>query len=96
MFEKNANIWNHLYEFENDLADFLAANGLEAEPVVALSGSSSKRILLIKRLEEMPTLVNQKGTQLSQTTAKKAQDSKSIVTNLTQGLARSYAKGGKR
>lgn len=46
--------WGHLYEFENQLAKFFTAQGLEAQIVKTVEGSGSRRILLIKRKPTMP------------------------------------------
>lgn len=65
IFDPNANLWSRLYEWEKDLADFFAANGLEAEPLSTIDGSSNKRIMMIKRIDQ-PTekLVNTKGANI--------------------------------
>lgn len=43
--------WQHLSQFESDLADFFATLGLEAEIVKSVNGQPGKRLLLIQRVK---------------------------------------------
>jgi hypothetical protein len=43
--------WQHLSQFEGDLADFFRAHGLEAEILNPVGGQVGRRILLIKKIE---------------------------------------------
>ena len=45
-----AESWAHLSQFESDLADFFAANGMEADIVKSVSGQVGERVLLLKRI----------------------------------------------
>lgn len=49
--------WQHGSQFEADLSDFFAANGFEAT-IIEPKGNSSRRILFIEKIEEMPKLNN--------------------------------------
>lgn len=50
MLEPNST-WSHAYQFEQDLSDFFAAHGFEANVVNILNAGTGRRILLIKKLE---------------------------------------------
>lgn len=50
MFEPGS-AWQHLSQFEQDLAAFFTDNGHEAQIVKTVSGQSGRRILLIKKIE---------------------------------------------
>jgi hypothetical protein len=66
IFTKDSNIWNHLYEFEKDLAAFFSAKGLECEQVSTLEGSTGKHLLMIRKATSaVETLVNPKGVNLT-------------------------------
>ena len=52
IFSKEANIWSNLYDFENDLNDFFAAHGLEAEIITTVDGSSGGRMMLLDKIQE--------------------------------------------
>ncbi len=97
IFSKDANIWNNAYEFEQDISDFFAANGLEADVVTTVSGSTGNRIILIKKIDEVSILNNKKGVDMRD---KPGQKSSKIVGGLTKQLNDSFnaqnVKGGKR
>ena len=44
--------WQHLAQFESDLADFFTAHGLEARIVKTLEGQIGDRIMLITKVAE--------------------------------------------
>lgn len=52
VFSKEANIWNNLYDFENDLFDFFAAHGIEGELITTVDGSSGGRMMLLDKIAE--------------------------------------------
>ena len=59
--------FSHLYEFEGKFGEFLKTIGLEAEVMVPI-GMSTKRILFIRKIEEIPPVTPpleeaQKGPQ---------------------------------
>lgn len=88
MFSKEDNLWNKLSEFEQDLADFFAAHGLEAEPLITMDGSQN--VMVLSKIQAIPTLQNTKGVNLPK--GPKAEKSDKIVKNLTKGLSDSYDK----
>jgi hypothetical protein len=56
-----ADSWTSLSDFEHDLADFFSAHGLDAEILKTVEGQIGKRILLIKKAEELvPTVIEKK------------------------------------
>lgn len=61
MFDPS-NTWQQGSQFEKDLADFFAANGFQCE-VVETKGGSTKRVLVITKIVEQPTLTNQNAKQ---------------------------------
>ncbi len=96
IFSKSANLWNHVYQWENDLADFFAANGLEAEVISTVEGSNAGRMMIIKKLDMDQFLTNTKGVNLQKTLPQgKAQKSAQIVTNLTNKIVGKVTKGKK-
>lgn len=96
IFSKSANLWNHVYQWENDLADFFAANGLEAEIVKTVEGSNGGRMMIIKKIDMDQFLTNTKGVNLQKNLPQgKSQKSSQIVTNLTNKLV-GKVKGGKK
>lgn len=50
MFEPGST-WQHLSQFEQDLAAFFTDNGHEAQVIKTVNGQSGRRILLIKKVE---------------------------------------------
>ncbi len=61
-----ADTWQHLYQFEKELVDFLASKGLESEVIKAIEGQAGKRILYIKKKEVVVTTpVNPVGRPVS-------------------------------
>ena len=47
--------WSRLSEFEQDLADFFAAYGLQGERMDTMRGQPDKSIMIIKRVDKMFT-----------------------------------------
>lgn len=45
--------WTNLSDFEKSLADFFSAHGLEAEIIKTVEGQVGKRILLVRKAEEL-------------------------------------------
>jgi hypothetical protein len=43
--------WQHLSQFENDLADFFRAQGFQAEIIKSISGQVGKRVLFIEKVK---------------------------------------------
>lgn len=97
IFDSSANIWTNLFSFERDLADFFAANGLEAEIIPTIEGSSGKRMMMVKKLEEIQKLDNDQkryrgGVNMPQQLSQgKAQKSYNTIKKLTDSIG-----GGKR
>lgn len=90
IFERDANIWTNVYQFEDDLADFFKANGLEAAIVDTVDGSMGGRMFFIKKIaSETPTLDNLKGVDVR---PRLGPPSSSIVKGLTGQLNKSYTK----
>jgi len=48
-----ANTWQHLYQFEQDLAKFFKSHGFESEIIKNVEGQTSKRLLYIRKKEEI-------------------------------------------
>ena len=90
IFSQEANIWNHVYQFENDLADFFASNGLECEVIKTVEGSMGGRMLMIERIDSAAEkLTNTKGANIQkQLPQGGSQKSANIVKNLTNSLGR--------
>jgi len=95
LFTREDNLWNSLYEFERDLADFFAAHGLEAEPILTIEGSSGNRMMMIKKIEIIPVLDNKpdnkKAAVPKAPPTPKLQKSENIVKQLVGKL-----EGGKK
>lgn len=89
IFSKDANIWNNITEFEQDISDFFASNGLECDIVTTVSGSSGGRIILIKKIDDIRTLKNQKGVD---TRNKLSKPSSTLTKGFTNQLAKSFNK----
>lgn len=51
-----AETWAHMYEFEASFANFLKFIGLEAEVMMPV-GMGTKRVLFIRKIEEVSPLV---------------------------------------
>ncbi len=51
--------WQHLSQFESDLADFFAAHDLEAQLIQGITGQSGKRIMIIKKISKPEGMVEQ-------------------------------------
>lgn len=47
------NTWQHSYQFEQDLSDFFAAHGYEANVVKTVEGSGGRRILYVRRIQPL-------------------------------------------
>ncbi len=93
IFKRSDNLWNSAFEFENDLKDFLIANGLDAEPIQTVEGNTVDRMLIIKKAEFNQTLQNTKGPNLPRDpNTGYVQKSQDIVKNLTKSLT----KGGRK
>lgn len=91
IFRKSDNIWSSSYEFEKDLVDFLVAHGLEAETIQTIEGNNADRMLIIRKIETVPTLQNIKGPNLPKNPPT-TQKSKDIIKNLTDSIG----KGGRK
>lgn len=52
MFDPAAT-WQHAYQFEQDLADFFAAHGMEADKIRTVDGGVSRRVLYIQPIQVM-------------------------------------------
>ncbi len=52
IFEPDAT-WARLSEFEQDLADFFAAYGLQVEKMDTIRGQADKQVVIVKRLDKM-------------------------------------------
>jgi len=87
IFERDANVWANIYEFEQDLTVFFKNNGLEAAVVAGLDGSAGTRIILVKQIDPEIKLQNQKGTQTRDMPGK---SSKQIIGGLTKQLNASF------
>jgi len=97
IFTKESNIWTNLYQFEDDLADFFASNGLEAELIKTVEGSSGGRMMLISKMDEGEKLTNTKGVNIQkQLPEAVAQKSSVMVKQLTKKMTKQFQKGGKR
>lgn len=100
LFSKESNLWNNIYAFEQDLADFFAANGLECETVTTVSGSTGGRILLLKKMEMATAekgLVNTKGVNIQKTLPEgSSQKSAQIVRKLTSTMTRQFQERKKK
>jgi hypothetical protein len=86
IFERDANIWSNVTEFDRDLSDFFKANGLDASIIVTVEGSGGNRIIMIRKNNEPEMLTNPKGGQLSN----KTQRSSVMVNNLSKSLNSSF------
>ena len=96
IFNPGANAWASLGEFENDLSDFLAANGLEAEVMVPVSGNGATGVMMVSKIQEPEVLQNKKGPQLSTNPATgKPMKSSQIVSGLTRQLSYKPTQGNK-
>lgn len=96
IFVPETNAWNNLGEFENDLSDFFAANGLECEVLVKIPGNGVKGVMLIRKIEEPEVLQNKKGPQLSSNPSMgKSQKSGPMIRTLTRQLGNKTTLGGK-
>lgn len=89
IFEKDANIWNNIAFFEQDLADFFKTNGVEADIVNTVQGSSGGRIMLLRKIDAGQTLENIKGVDLRN---KPGIPSQASAAQLTQKLTQSFNK----
>lgn len=96
IFEPGSDSWSNIGEFENDLQDFFAANGLQIEIAIPISGNGLPGIMMIKKIEETETLENKKGPQLSANPSMgKAQKSRQMVSGLTRQLTNTTSGGRK-
>ncbi len=88
IFEKDANLWNNIYQFEGDLANFFKNNGLEAKVVETVEGSGGNKVIIIGKLPYEPEkLQNPKGPQLSANPSiGRLRKSSSIVNRLTSTM----------
>jgi hypothetical protein len=60
--------WQHLSQFEGDLADFFRANGMEAQVVKTVGGQIGQRILYIKPLTNITTPVSKVESGMTEKT----------------------------
>lgn len=62
--------WQHLNQFENDLADFFSSMGFKADIVKSMQGQPGKRILFIQKVEKIKGMPEKQplppGKQLQQ------------------------------
>lgn len=67
--------WSHLHQFENDLADFFAAQGLESNILESVKGQSGNRIMELSRISfiSKATNNNQEGKNKTQEQIKQVQ-----------------------
>ena len=89
IFERDANIWNNIFAFESDIADFFKTNGLEADMVNTVDGSNGLRVIIIRKMPEEDTLVNKKGVDMRNRPGKPSKD---LVKGFTNQLAKSFNK----
>jgi len=73
--------WTNLYQFEQDLNAFFAAQGMSVEVIKSVDGASTDRIMFIKKKEEIEPSqeeVKQKSIvqQKAQLTANRGYDGK--------------------
>lgn len=54
--------WSSGYEFENQLADYFAAHGIEAE-IVETAGGTGRRVIFMQRMEVKMTEPQKPNTQ---------------------------------
>ncbi len=52
MFEPSAS-WSHAYQFEQDMAAFFRARGMEAQVVKTVEGGSGRKVLVIRRSQNL-------------------------------------------
>jgi hypothetical protein len=57
VFEPGAQTWQRGFEFEKDLADFLAAHGLDAS-ITETIGGTGRRVIFIEGMDKMADLLN--------------------------------------
>ena len=68
IFDRATNAWSTLSDFENDLADFLKQQGLQGEIIIPIGGNGGRGSMYITKAPD-DTLVNMKGSELSNTEA---------------------------
>ncbi len=56
--------WSSGYEFENQLADYFAAHGIEAQ-IVETAGGTGRRVIFMSRLNLMPKIENKPNPQVT-------------------------------
>lgn len=89
VFSKDANIWNNIFDFEQDLSDFFLSNGLECDTVETVRGSYGPRMILIKKIDNIKKLQNQKGVDTRNMPGK---PSKVLTKGMTNQLVKSFNK----
>jgi len=52
VFQPGAQTWQRGFEFEKDLADFLAAHGLEAK-IIETIGGTGRRVVLVEKMDKL-------------------------------------------
>lgn len=50
--------WQHLSNFESDLADFFRAYGLQAEIVKSMNGQNGNRVLILTNIDKLSKMAN--------------------------------------
>ena len=53
------NTWQHLSQFESELAEFFGDKGFSADILKSISGQSGRRILLIKKVDPIEEIREQ-------------------------------------
>lgn len=89
IFSKDANIWNNINEFEQDISDFFLSNGLECNVVSTVRGSYGPRMILISLIPDGRTLKNPKGVDLK---SKPGKPSQVLTKGFTNKLVNSFNK----
>lgn len=59
--------WSHLNQFENDLADFFAAQGLEANVIPSVKGQNGVRIMELSKIDFVSRATNNNAEGKSKT-----------------------------
>ena len=96
MFSRRDNIWNHIVDFEHDLADFFKSKGLEAEPLNFIEGSTGNRTLFLRNTAKTMELRNDKNQMQTQNMPKKMPEkSYGMTRRLVSQMKQGYDKGGK-
>lgn len=93
IFSKQANIWNTIFDFEKDLNVFFMSNGLDAQVINTVRGSTGGRIIMVRKFEEMPTLKNMKGGPLKAKSQPSATDVQGLTNKMNDSFNAQHVKG---